>query len=278
MDYYEILGVNKNAAPDEIKKAYRKLAMQHHPDRGGDADKFKQINEAYDVLGDSNKKSQYDSRGQRTDYRQWTPEDFTDPFAQQSPFYGDFADIFRERSQEFRDRMRAQKNPDGVADLNITLSQAYTGTDINVNVGYANEIISVPAGCRDGTKIRLKGKGPSRIKGLPPGDLIVRISVECPADMARDQDDLYIRLEIDAIAAMIGSDVEFQHINGKVLSLKIPPGIQHGAKLRVANLGMPNPQTRQPGHLYALIKVSVPKVTDPQHINVLNIIRKEVNK
>jgi curved DNA-binding protein len=275
MDYYEILGVNKDASPDEIKKAYRKLAMQHHPDRGGDEDKFKEINEAYDALGDPDKKSQYDNRGRG--YRS-PAEDYANPFSQQSPFYGDFADIFRERSQSFRDNMRAQRNPDGVVDLNVSLAQAYTGTDINVNVGYANEIISIPAGCRDGTKIRLKGKGPSRIKNLPPGDLIVRVGIECPPDMGRDQDDLYVRLEIDAIAAMTGSDVEFQHISGKVISVKVPPGVQHGTKLRVANWGMPNPQTRQPGHLYALIKVSVPKVTDPQHINVLNIIRKEVNK
>ncbi len=274
MDYYEILGVNKNAAPDEIKKAYRKLAMQHHPDRGGDADKFKQINEAYDVLSDSAKKDRYDHRGSPNN---WS-NNFADPFDQQSPYFGDFADIFRERSQAFRDRMQAQRNPDGVADLTISLSQAYTGTDINVNVGYANEIISVPPGCRDGTKIRLKGKGPSRIKNLPPGDLIVRISVECPPEMGRDQDDLYVRLEIDAIEAMIGTEIEMQHINGKIISVKVPPGVQHGAKLRLQNWGMPNPQTRQPGHLYALIKITIPKVTDPQHVNVLNIVRKEVNK
>jgi curved DNA-binding protein len=274
MDYYEILGVNKNSSPDEIKKAYRKLAMQHHPDRGGDADKFKEINEAYDVLGDTAKKDQYDNRS----WGNWNREDPADPFSQASPYFGDFANIFRDRSEVFRDKMRAQRNPDGVADLTISLSQAYTGTDINVNVGYANEIISVPAGCRDGTKIRLKGKGPSRIKNLPPGDLIVRITVECPPNMGREQDDLYVRLEIDAIAAMTGTEIEMQHVNGKIISVKVPAGVQHGSKLRLQNWGMPNPQTRQPGHLYALIKVTIPKVTDPQHVNVLNIVRKEVNK
>lgn len=265
MDYYQILGVPATASPEEIKKAYRKLAMQHHPDRGGDTEKFKEISEAYDNLSDENKKRQYDNRNT-------TWNDPFENFSQQSPYFQDFAEIFGDRFKP-----PPQRNPDGIVDATISLSQAYTGLDLNINVGYANEIINIPAGVRDGTKIRIKGKGPARIKNIPPGDLIVRIKIDYPSDTARENDDLYIRLDINAFDAMIGTSIEFEHVSGKLLSLKVPPGVQQGAKLRVVGWGMPNPQTRQPGNLYALIQVTIPKVTDPNHVTLLNTISKEVN-
>lgn len=266
MDYYQILGVPATASGEDIKRAYRKLAMQHHPDRGGDTEKFKEIAEAYDVLGDDEKKRRYDSKGNN-----WT--DPFENFSQHSPYFRDFADIFGDRVKN-----TTQRNPDGIVDATITLAQAYNGSDLNVNVGYANEIVTIPAGVRDGAKIRLKGKGPARIRSAPPGDLIIRINIDYPTDVARDQDDLYIRLNVDAISAMTGNNIEFEHVSGKLLSIKIPPGVNPGAKLRLAGWGMPNPQTRQAGHLYALIQITVPKVTDPNHIDLLNIISKEVNK
>lgn len=270
MDYYQILGVNKDSSAEDIKKAYRKLAMQHHPDRGGDNTKFTEINQAYETLSDDTKRRQYDHQSMWAGAQRWTPDDINSAYEQQSPYFTDFADVFRGRQQ--------QKNPDGLADVTISLAQAYSGTDLNVNVGYANEIITIPAGVRDGAKIRLKGKGPARIKNMPPGDLIVRINIDMPEDMGRDQDDLYVRLDVDAISAMTGSSVEFHHINGKILSIKIPAGVQNGAKLRIPGWGMPNPQTLKIGHLYALIRISIPKVTNQQHIDMLNIISKEVNK
>lgn len=266
MDYYQVLGVPVTASSEDIKRAYRKLAMIHHPDRGGDTEKFKEISEAYEVLSDDNKKRQYDNKG-----AEWVNP--FENFSQQSPYFTDFADIFGSRSKN-----NTQRNPDGIVDTTITLEQAYNGTDININVGYANEIVTIPAGVRDGAKIRLKGKGPARIRTAPPGDLIIRINIDYPHDVARDQDDLYIRLDVDAISAMIGTNIEFEHISGKLLSIKIPQGVNPGAKLRLAGWGMPNPQTRQTGHLYALIQITVPKVTNPNHIDLLNIISREVNK
>lgn len=266
MDYYQILGVSPSASPEEIKKAYRKLAMLHHPDRGGDTEKFKEISEAYDILSDDNKKRHYDNKG----------SDWSNPFenfSQQSPYFRDFADIFGERVKN-----SVQRNPDGIVDATITLAQAYNGSDLNINVGYANEIVTIPAGVRDGAKIRIKGKGPSRIRTAPPGDLIIRVNIDYPAGIARDQDDLYIRLDVDAISAMTGTNIELEHVSGKLLSIKIPPGVNPGSKLRLAGWGMPNPQTRQPGHLYALIQITVPRVTDPHHIDLLNTISREVNK
>lgn len=271
MDYYQILGVSKQSSHDEIKKAYRKLAMQHHPDRpDGDHTKFAEINTAYDTLSNDDKRKQYDHQTLWENAQQQEAGDPASPFNSHSPFFEDIGGIFRDR--------RVQRNPDGIADITITLNQAYTGTDLNVNVGYANEVINIPPGTRDGAKIRLKAKGPSRIRNLPPGDLIVRISVSMPDNIARDGDDLYVRIEVNAIKAMIGTSIEMQHINGKILSIKVPSGVQHGSKLRVANWGMPNPQSMQLGHLYALVKINIPKVTEQQHIDMLNIINEEVNK
>jgi curved DNA-binding protein len=269
MDYYSTLGVERNASPEELKVAFRKLAMQHHPDRGGDEAKFKEINEAYAALSDPQKKAAYDNP-----QSQWGSQDWAqhDPFTPGSPFSNIFHEMF---SQAHR---QARKNPDGVADVNVTIQQAYFGTDLSVNLGYANEVLPIQPGVRDGTKYRLSGKGPARFKDLPPGDLIIRVNIDYPGNLGRENDDLFIRVGVNAIDAMKGADIEYEHVSGKLLKIKVPAGTQPGSRLRLAGWGMPNPQTRKNGDLYVLVSIDVPKVTDPQHIEWLNIINSEGNK
>lgn len=271
MDYYAKLGVSKNASPEEIKKAYRKLAMEHHPDRGGDVKKFQDISQAYDTLSDPQKKAAYDNPQQ--DWQQWTPPEWAahDPFAPGSAFSEAFGDIFGRRQQ-------VRKNPDGVADITISVQNAYTGTDYRIDLGYTSELLQIPAGVRDGTKFRLAGRGPSRFKDLPPGDLLIRVNIDYPGNLGRDGDDLFIRVGINAIHAITGHEIDYEHISGKQLRIKVPPGTQPGNKLRLQGWGMPNPQTRKNGDMYVLVSVTIPKVTDPQHINWLNIISEEVDK
>ena len=162
MDHYQILGVSKDASQQDIKKAYRKLAMKHHPDKGGDEQKFKQIQAAYSVLSDPDKRAQYDN-----------PNPFEqfggDPFGQGSPFGDIFSEIF---GGGFR-RQQPQRNPDGRMDLNISLLQAYKGTNVVVNTGYATLDVTIPQGVKDGSNLRLSGKGPLRYTDLPPGDLLI---------------------------------------------------------------------------------------------------------
>ena len=266
MDYYAILGVSKDASPEEIKKAYRKLAMEHHPDRGGDVARFQEISQAYDTLSDPAKKSAYDTP--QSDWQRWAPPDWAghNPFSENSPFAEVFGDIFGTRRP-------VHKNPDGVSDITIDVKQAYFGAELTMNLGYTNEVLQIPAGVRDGTKFRFAGKGPARFKNLPPGDLIVRVNIDYPNNLGRDNDDLFIRVGVDAVDAMKGTEIDYDHISGKQLKIKIPAGVQPGARLRIAGMGMPNPQTRTLGDLYILVSISITKVTDPQHIQWLNIIK-----
>lgn len=271
MDYYSILGIDKSASPEEIKKAYRKLAMVHHPDRGGDHNKFSEINAAYETLSDPGKKAAYDNP--QPDWNNWTPPNWAnnDPFAPGSAFSEAFGDIFGRRQQ-------VKRNPDGVADVNISIEQAYNGAEISLDLGYTNETLNIPEGVRDGTKFRFVGKGPSRFKDIPAGDLIVRVNINYPGNLGRELDDLFIRVNVDALDAMQGTEINYTHISKKEIKIKIPAGVQPGARLRIQGWGMPNPNTKKHGDLYVLVNLSVTKVSDPQHKQWLNIIKEELEK
>jgi curved DNA-binding protein len=267
MDYYQHLGVNRNSSPEEIKHAYRRLAMKHHPDKGGDEAEFKKINEAYAVLGDPQKKSNYDSLQSQQGWTgfNWNNERPSpgDPF--------DFEDILR-HVRNFQDRSQRQKNPDAITDVHINLEQLFTGTDMLVDVGYAREVIYVNPGTKNGTKLRLKGKGPRRYKDAPPGDLIVRVNVDIPENMAIDGNNLYARIDVNALEAIVGSDITLDHPLGKELIVTIPKGTQGGTKLRLKGLGIPDSNTRTTGDYFVIVNIFIPDVSDSNHIEALNKI------
>lgn len=259
MSHYETLGVPKNATPDDIKKAYRKMAMKHHPDRnGGDETEFKRVQEAYEVLGDPDKKAQYDN----------PQPDFG---GIKFNFGGGFDDMFADAFSRFRNH--PQRNPDSRVDIQIGLLDAYNGTDytLNLNTGQIN--IKIPAGVREGTKLRVAGKGVQRFSNLPAGDLYITIHIVMPRDWGRDGDDLYVRAQIDAISAMIGKSVEVSHITGKKYRVEIPPGIQAGEKVRLKGLGMINPSNSIVGSLYVVVDILIPTITDRNDVELLNTIR-----
>lgn len=260
MNYYNILGVQQSASHDEIKKAYRKLAMVHHPDKGGDVNKFNEITEAYETLSDTDKRSQYDN-----------PHGF-------GAFSDAFEDLLRnaQASAAYRRAQEFQRNPDAVTEIDISLQQAYHGTDYLVDLGYTKELLSVQSGVRDGTRYRIREKGPHRYKEMPPGDLIVKINISMPSNIARDNNDLYMRFEINAVQAMTGVELDLDHLSGRSIKIKIPAGTQPGSKLRLAGFGMPDPVNKNSGDLYAIIHVKIPKVTNPDHVQQLNNIYEEV--
>ena len=206
MDHYQILGVSKYASQQDIKKAYRKLAMKHHPDKGGDEQQFKQIQAAYSVLSDPDKRAQYDN-----------PNPFEqfggDPFGQGSPFGDIFSEIF---GGGFR-RQQPQRNPDGRMDLNISLLQAYKGTNVVVNTGYATLDVTIPQGVKDGSNLRLSGKGPLRYTELPPGDLIIKVFIEYPENWGRDGNNLFCRIGVNTLDAITGTKLPFEHVDDKRL-------------------------------------------------------------
>lgn len=261
MDHYQTLGIGKDADNTAIKKAYRKLASKHHPDKGGNADQFKQVQEAYDTLSDPQKRQQYDNP---------SPFQGGDPFGQDSPFADIFGDIFGGRGR----RAAPSRNPNTVTQLAIDLETAYYGKNILIDLGYLRDNIDIPPGCRDGTVIRMPNKGQVKYPGLPAGDLEIRIYVNMPPDIARDGDDLYQRVNISSIEAITGTDIVIDNAVGKPLRVSIPAGTQPGARLKLSNQGMPHPNTTRYGNMIVIVEMHTPRVTDSEHLEWLNNIKR----
>jgi curved DNA-binding protein len=266
MDYYSTLGVAKTATPDEIKKAYRKLASQHHPDKGGDTKKFQEIEEAYRTLSDSEKRAQYDNpQPQFGGFGGGMPPGFEDIFAQ--AFGGGnhpFGDIFGRRQQPQRNR---------TMNLNATISlnDAFSGKEILATIklpsGREQVIeIKIPPGVSDGTVLRLAGMGDDSFPNMPRGDIHLNVVITDHPIFARQGDDLIRNIEITCVEAMLGKVVEVETLDGKTLEVKINPGTQPGQMMSAQGYGMPNMRdSRFKGRLLMNIIVTVPKfLTDEQ--------------
>jgi curved DNA-binding protein len=254
MDYYETLGVNHTTQPKEIKQAYRKLASKHHPDKGGDAEQFKKIQEAYDVLSDPQRKHQYDNPDP---YRGQVPPDFGDIFG----------DIFG--------RQRPRRNPDGQINIEISLLQAYKGMDYHINFPGEELAIKIAPGTRHGAKLRLSGKANKRFPDLPPGDLYINVLIKEEVNWGRQEDDLYVNIVIDALDAITGCETIVKHLDDRKFKLKIQPGTQEQERIRLAGLGMTNPSHGGVGALYAIVNIEVPSILDKEILTVLNTIKEK---
>jgi DnaJ-class molecular chaperone len=260
MDHYQTLGISKDADQKDIKRSFRKLASKHHPDKGGDQEEFKRIQGAYEVLSDPDKRAQYDN-----------PNPFSQGGFGNSPFADIFGDIFGAGGQ--RQRRQAPRNPDGVVDVGIQLLQAYTGSEIVVNTGYASFNVNIEQGIDDGTKLRLHGKGPIRDERVPAGDLIIRLHMEYPIDWGRDREHLFYRHNINAIDAMTGCSITIVHVDGKKYQLQVPAGTMHGTKLKMKNLGMKIPTYGLVGDLFIIVELDVPTISNQKDIETLNKIK-----
>ena len=271
MNYYDVLGVPTDASEADIKKAFRKLASQHHPDKGGDTNKFQQIQEAYEVLGDSDRRHQYDHPPR---------QGFSGNFHQGHQTFGDdiFAQFFGAggRPGGFEFRQRNIRNPDAMTNVTITITESYQGTTKVLQFNQTESFtLNIAPGTLPGTQLRIQGKSPNISNpNAPPGDLIVSIQVQREHGYDLDGHNLIHFAEIDAISAMTGCDLPVRHINGNTVKLKVPPGTQHGAKLRIKSMGMPIPgQAGVFGDWYTVVNVYIPKVTDPDTIEMLNKIQ-----
>jgi curved DNA-binding protein len=307
MDYYQILGVTREATQDEIKKAYRKLALKYHPDKfKGDKkqaeEKFKQISEAYAVLSNPEKRQQYDQFGSQA---------FRDKFSQEDIFRGfDFNDIFdigisqgifsrlfggmggrpnsRGRTRVFRygggpEEFQAQpqglKGEDLQAEMPITLHEIAFGTEKLMNLGRDGQVekisVKVPPGTLPGKKLRLTGKGQPSPMGGPPGDLYVKLrEVEHPV-FKREGSDLYVDRRIRVTEAALGTKVTVPTLDGKTMSLKVPPGTQSHTKMRLKGYGLPIANGKTRGDQYVRIIVDTPATLNKKQKTLLEELAKE---
>ncbi|OVE75549.1 hypothetical protein BVX98_07485 [bacterium F11] len=269
-DYYELLGVSKNASADEIKAAYRKLALKYHPDRnsGNKAaeEKFKEISEAYDVLSDSKKRNAYDQYGQA---------DFGNGNQGHGSSYGfdgfsGFSDIFSEFYEGARRRSHHSfhtsfKGSDLHTRLSITLEQAFRGAETEFQLRrpmgqletQESVRVRIPAGVRNGTELRVSGKGDTGMRGGSSGDLYVEIRIEKDPRFERNGDDLIAEKKISLPTAVLGGETTVQTFD-KSVRIRIPAGTQPGSTMRLRGEGMPHLNGYGKGDLLVQIKVHIP--------------------
>ncbi len=313
-DYYKVLGVAKGASAEEIKKAYRKLALKYHPDRNkGDKqaeDKFKEINEAYAVLSDPKKKQEYDTYGS---------SGFKQRYSQEDIFRGsDISDILRGMglggdvfSQFFGGGGRGgfrtytyhgggpqpgmggfgydqvyggmggapARGTDLVYELPVSLEEVFHGGEkmVSYRVGGKTERISVkvPPGIESGKKLRLAGKGEPGPPGAPAGDLLIKINVLAHPVFKREGADLEVTKKVTFSQAALGATVEVQTLDGKSLKVKLPKGTQPGARLRLKGQGLPRFKASGRGDLFVRVAIEVPQRLSKRQKELLEKLRGE---
>jgi curved DNA-binding protein len=275
-DYYKILGVERNASEDDIKKAYRKLARKYHPDVSKEAnakEKFQEVSEAYETLRDKEKRAAYDSLGsgfrQGQDFR--PPPDWFDRFGGgRSDDLGgvDLSELFESlgafgratgfgRGRGGRRSSMAFPGEDYEVPVRLSLEEAFRGTERTVQLeGGRSFTARIPPGATDGQRLRLRGKGGPGANGGGPGDLYLQIHLEPHPLFRVSGHDLDLEVPLAPWEAALGAQVEIPTMTGRV-TVKIPPGSKAGQKLRLAGKGLPKPGGGS-GDLYAVLGVEVP--------------------
>jgi curved DNA-binding protein len=299
-DYYQVLGVDKSSSDKEIKRAFRRLARQHHPDVNPDdaqaEERFKEINEAYEVLSDQEKRQKYDQLG--ADWQRWqqtggrpgdfnwgrwtsgrpgdgvhvrygTPDDMEDLFGG-----GAFSDFFSQvfggmgaghGGGGYQYQMRPQRGQDYEQPVEITLQEAHRGTSRVLQKEDQRLEVKIPAGARTGTRVRMSGEGGPGPAGGPAGDLYLRVTVLPDPRFERKGDDLHTILPVDLYTMVLGGEVRVPTLTGEVV-LTIPAGTQNGRSFRLRGKGMPRlRKSAESGDLYAKVEVRLPaKLTTRQ--------------
>lgn len=306
IDYYKVLGVDKNASADDIKKAYRKLARKHHPDLNPNDDKahklFQQINEANEVLSDPEKRKKYDQYG-----KDWQHADQFEqarraqgssgqgfgggnPFGAGggNPFGGAggewsysgeggdegfsdfFSNLFGQSGKSSRGGRKTQfRGQDIEASMELPLSAAYRTHQQTFSVNGKNIRITIPAGIEDEQKIKLGGHGGPGVNGGPNGDLYITFHVVNDTPYQRIGNDLHRKIEIDLYTALLGGDTTVETMDGKV-KLKVAPGTQPGTKVRLKGKGFPvYKQEGQFGDFFVEYQVKLPTQLSPEQIELV---------
>jgi curved DNA-binding protein len=307
-DYYQLLGIDKKATQEEIKKAYRKLALKWHPDKNPNnkaqaEEKFKKISEAYAVLSDQEKRNQYDTYGSADQFRQkYSQEDIFRNFDLNDLLRGfgfdfggsggrartgsgsgsrrrgganqgfdPFADLFGGGGQSYGHM--PQHGQDLQYNLSITLEESVTGVEKKLALQREDRVdeinVKIPAGISTGKKLRLMGKGGHGYDGGPSGDLYLNITILPHPLFARDGNDIFYEKSVNFTQAVLGTSIDVPTIDGAVKRLKIPPGTQNNTKIRMKGYGVPGLKGASRGDQYVKINVTVPRhLTEKQAIIV----------
>jgi curved DNA-binding protein len=304
-DYYQTLGVNKNASQDEIRDAFRKLARQYHPDvNQGDKsseEKFKQINEAYQVLSDPDKRGKYDQFGsawqnytrdggrpEDFNWGQWASrggggatrtvnvEDLGDIFGGVGGFSDFFETLFGRGAGGVPGGMssRTRAGRDTEQEVEVTLEEAFHGASrVFERPDGTRMEIKIPKGVRTGSKVRVAGQGAKTTYGGPPGDLYLRIKVAPHPIFTREKEELLVTVPVDLYTALLGGEVEVPTLS-RTVQLKIPPLTQNGKTFRLRGLGMPSPKKSEAfGDVLATVEVKLPKKLSAEEKQLLEQLR-----
>lgn len=306
-DYYTTLGVTKASTDKEIKQAFRKLARKYHPDvNPGDKKaelRFKEINEAHEVLSDPAKRRKYDelganwrayehaqpqsgphpfaggwspdTGGRGASYRTMSPEEMEGMFGGTHPFSDFFTTFFSgsaapggDGRRSGRGRARADRGGDVEHEVELTLEDAYHGATRRVVLkqeGHARTVdVRIPVGVGDGSRVRIAGEGEHGIGGAPAGDLYLRVRLAPHPEFERKGRDLYARVPVPVTTAVLGGEAEVRTIEGKMVRLRIPPLTQGGQLFRLKGYGMPKvSDPADRGDLYARAEVHLPTTLSP---------------
>ena len=293
MEYYDVLGLDKNASSQDIKKAYRKLALKYHPDKNeGDKaseEKFKEISEAYAVLSDKEKKQQYDTYGSTGFHQRYSQEDIfrnfnMDDILSQFGFGGggrgrgsyrmnmgggggnSFSSVFGQAGVGGCGGggcHKPAKGQDMTYQLSVTLEDVLNGAEKKIalrNNGTSHNVsVRVPKGIESGKKLRLKGKGGQAPPGGMPGDLFLKVDIAPHKLYERDGDNLIFERKIPFSQACLGAKVDVETLDGKKFKVNVPAGIQGDAKLRLKGYGLPSGPYSGRGDLLVKVAVDIPK-------------------
>ena len=278
MTYYETLGVAKDAKADEIKRAYRKLASQHHPDKGGDKTKFQEIQAAYDTLSDNGRRQQYDMQqngfgGGGTQFH-FHSGDMNHP---------DISEIFRSfgfggaNPFEVHQRPQQRRNKDLRIEIPVplvtTLEDQTKTVQVKTTSGESTTVeVKIPRGITNGTSIRYSGLGDNLFNTIPRGDLYVQINVHNADNFIINGIDLYTTISVNCLLATVGGNVTVDGLDGKVFELTLPAGTQPGMKFRLAGQGLYVLNSAQRGDLYVELALTVPQNLSPEAVELVRSI------
>ena len=265
-NFYDILGVDRQASDAELKKAYKKASMQHHPDRGGNEDTFKKVNEAYSTLKDPQKRQQYDNPQPQFN-------------SQNMGGMGGFEDLFAQFG--FRQQQQ-QRNPDITIVADITLEECISGKQLLATYRLRNGKeetvdITIPPGANDGNMVRYQGLGEQIIQG-PRGNLIVKIQVRRHPIFEKDGINLIMKHKVSVFDLLLGCQNNIPTLEGGTIRLSIPQGTKPGVTFNVSGHGLPDIHNGRKGNMYVVIDAYTPKIEDPVYLIKLKEIKDRLAK